>query len=518
MVVFEINLDFRHKKVDPAMMALSLAMMGTGQGSPGIDGNLSTAAASGSRAEQGLAGLLVGKENRNDARPAYLNYLFFDKEMNYKYGGYTQMTEAAYEDGSNREHEQLYQEVVAEEPGYFYIYLSNDGTEGGEAYFDDFTILTLESYIVQQTDYYPYGLVARNFVRENEKETLDLFQGKTYDELTGWYDFHARQYDAALGRWFGVDAYTHSMPGFSPFTGMANNPVMFVDPDGNEPITLLVLGTAAVIGGGLNLWSNADKVRDFKSGLAYFASGGGMLSLVNPWAGGALTSTANIGIDIATGNVPDLSDPWEVAKYGGLKVLDGVSAGQAGKLGRGLISFAESGRFAWNSIYHGSNAKFTPISKKLGMAGGLDMGKVTLVTNRVKLTNIAATTIRQGANLADNAAKTSSNLWKVGSYKNLRGLEAGLDAHHVGQRALMKKFVPGYNSSTAPSILVPKAGHTIGTGVLGRGTSGFTNARQILARDIFELRRVYGGQGIPNSSLQRLIQMNKQMYPGAFIK
>jgi RHS repeat-associated protein len=37
-----------------------------------------------------------------------------------------QMSEAAWEDGTNRPHERLYQEVVAGEPGYFYIYLSND--------------------------------------------------------------------------------------------------------------------------------------------------------------------------------------------------------------------------------------------------------------------------------------------------------------------------------------------------------------------------------------------------------
>ena len=29
-----------------------------------------------------------------------------------------------------------------------------------------------------------------------------------YDELTGWHDFHARQYDATLGRWFGTDPQT----------------------------------------------------------------------------------------------------------------------------------------------------------------------------------------------------------------------------------------------------------------------------------------------------------------------
>jgi hypothetical protein len=63
---------------------------------------------------------------------------------------------------------------------------------------------------------------------------------------------------------------------------------------------------------------------------------------------------------------------------------------------------------------------------------------------------------------------------------------------------------------------VPKQGHTLGSGVLSRGTSGFLNARQVLARDIIELIRVY--PNVPNSSLQQLIQMNETMYPGAFIK
>ncbi|WP_262493036.1 hypothetical protein [Lunatimonas lonarensis] len=31
---------------------------------------------------------MTGKQQRADAPPAYLNYLFFDKEMNYQYGGY----------------------------------------------------------------------------------------------------------------------------------------------------------------------------------------------------------------------------------------------------------------------------------------------------------------------------------------------------------------------------------------------------------------------------------------------
>ena len=147
------------------------------------------------------------------------------------------MSNAAREDGSNVAHEKLSQQVVAEEAGYFYIYLSNDSNTGSEAFsrgklgtsFDDFTIQTSESYIVQQIDYYPYGMVARDFKRLGEKHTNDLFQGKTYEDLTKWYDFHARQYDAALGRWFGVDPQDQFA---SPYVGMGNNPVMMVDPDG----------------------------------------------------------------------------------------------------------------------------------------------------------------------------------------------------------------------------------------------------------------------------------------------
>jgi len=63
-------------------------------------------------------------------------------------------------------------------------------------------------------------------------------------------------------------------------------------------------------------------------------------------------------------------------------------------------------------------------------------------------------------------------------------------------------LVENYDPSTAPSILVPKAGHTIGEGVVSRSMSGFNSARDVIARDIKELRRVY--PDVPNSQLQRL--------------
>ena len=51
---------------------------------------------------------------------------------------------------------------------------------------------------------------------------------------TGWLDFGARQYDSYLGRWTTVDPLSEKYPGVSPYAYCANNPVMFVDEEGED--------------------------------------------------------------------------------------------------------------------------------------------------------------------------------------------------------------------------------------------------------------------------------------------
>ncbi|MDO4431657.1 MAG: RHS repeat-associated core domain-containing protein [Lonepinella koalarum] len=128
--------------------------------------------------------------------------------------------------------------------------------------------------------------------------------------------------------------------------------------------------------------------------------------------------------------------------------------------------------------------------------------------------------------LAKNTPTPS--LHQVGDYKTLRdGLEGKnlqLDAHHVGQKSIMKNLVSGYDPDTAPAIVVSKTGHTKGDTRFGKGKTvvsrspinpntqkPFANVRELIARDIRELRRVY--PNIPNSKLKELIDMNKEMYP-----
>jgi len=60
------------------------------------------------------------------------------------------------------------------------------------------------------------------------------FGGKEYqDEFDiNFYDFGARNYDPALGRWMNVDPLAEKYYGVSLYTYVFNNPVQLLDPDG----------------------------------------------------------------------------------------------------------------------------------------------------------------------------------------------------------------------------------------------------------------------------------------------
>ena len=95
----------------------------------------------------------------------------------------------------------------------------------------------------------------------------------------------------------------------------------------------------------------------------------------------------------------------------------------------------------------------------------------------------------------------------------------------MGQKQIMSNLVKNYNPNTAPSIAVPYKGHTykndqglrVTTSQINVNTGqSFASARDLIARDIKELRRVY--PDIPNKKLQELINLNKKMYPEVNVK
>jgi RHS repeat-associated protein len=62
------------------------------------------------------------------------------------------------------------------------------------------------------------------------------YNGKELDRSNGLdlYDYGARWYDAALGRWLSMDPHGESYQQTSPFAYCKNDPVNAIDPDGRD--------------------------------------------------------------------------------------------------------------------------------------------------------------------------------------------------------------------------------------------------------------------------------------------
>ena len=102
--------------------------------------------------------------------------------------------------------------------------------------------------------YYPFGLpIAQNKYEEPGNETNRfLYQGKEWQTslALNLYDFHARQYDPAIGRFTSVDPQGDLMAGWTPYHGMGNNPMFHTDPSGEVlPLIAVAAIWGAAIGG-----------------------------------------------------------------------------------------------------------------------------------------------------------------------------------------------------------------------------------------------------------------------------
>lgn len=197
----------------------------------------------------GVLDYLLGNQTYDNSRPkAYLNWVIVDDEFKQVTSSFHMgavqvpvITDSA---------KQLVgpSSMTVRRNGWLYVYVSNESNQN--VYFDDLSINHKRGPVVENTNYYAFGLEipglsskaigfgekSMNRVKFNGKEV----QSKEFTDGSGleWEDFGARMYDNQVARWMAIDELAEQYFNYSPYEFGLNDPIGKIDADGRDVIVV----------------------------------------------------------------------------------------------------------------------------------------------------------------------------------------------------------------------------------------------------------------------------------------
>ena len=108
-------------------------------------------------------------------------------------------------------------------------------------------VIASDGTVEEVNHYYPFG---GTFAGSTSVQPYK-YNGKELDTKNGlnWYDYGARHYDPALGRFVSLDPLAKDNSSWSPYSYCYDSPVKFIDPDGKD-------GIISIYGNNITISSN----------------------------------------------------------------------------------------------------------------------------------------------------------------------------------------------------------------------------------------------------------------------
>lgn len=228
------------------------ALFGSFSTNTGIDG--SNVSQSNFNNAFGSGTPLGDRSGTTEAPPAYINYIFFDRDMGYVTAGFTQISTAS----NGASVQVVAEEFIADREGYLMIYLSNE-TDGAEVVvsWDDLEIYHGKTNVVSTQDYYPFGGTFSSYIRTASTAQNFKYNGKELQPETQWYDYEARMYDPWIVRWNHIDPAGEEYFSTSPYVYALNTPINAIDPDGKRVFFVAGAGNDQIGWNYVHRWGRA---------------------------------------------------------------------------------------------------------------------------------------------------------------------------------------------------------------------------------------------------------------------